>query len=152
MSSLVGVKYSYKQKRQELMRACEDPPDDPSFETMVVDAKRGGEGKVYSPAGHGSIFPCVPASPRPSSRDGRGGNFPPAENELELTALSASASCSSKSASTSWILDVSSLSMAREKSRATTSPADHGSPWASANTGAADHGSYGRSVCSTPTY
>ena len=125
-----------------LAHACTTPPhDDPSFETMVVDGKRGGEGKVYSPAGHGSVFPFVPASPRRSSRDGRGGNFPPAEYELELTALTAIASCLSKSASTSWILDVSSLSMTREKSRGTTSPADHGRPWASANTGAADHGS-----------
>ena len=98
-----------------LAHACTNPAhDDPSFETMVVDAKRGGEGKVYSPADHGSVFPCVPASPRPSSRDGRGENFPPAENELELTALTASASCSSKSASTSWIRDVSSLSITCE--------------------------------------
>ena len=60
-----------------LAHVCTNPAhDDPSFETMVVDAKRGGEGKVYSPAGHGSGFPCVPASPRPSSRDERGGNFP----------------------------------------------------------------------------
>ena len=71
--NLVSKTFREPSIRQELMRACEDPPDDPSFETMVVDAKRGGEGKVYSPADHG---PCVPAfSPRPSSRNERGEIF-----------------------------------------------------------------------------
>ena len=92
----------------------------------------------------------VPASPRPSSRNERGESLPPADNEPTLSALTASASCSSISASTSWIRDVSSLSMTCENSRETNLPADHDKTiaqtariysCASANMCAANHGS-----------
>ena len=43
----------------------------------------------------------VPASPRPSSRNERGENLPPANNESKLSAPTASAGCSSKFASAS---------------------------------------------------